>query len=465
MVPWSHVSIKGIGHYRLCCLSRQGIFKNKEGHPLRVETTDWNSIFNNDRLKVIRKNMLAGKWSEECITCETAHSSGMSPRNIYGRFMLAKVLEPEYYPSYQKAKTLTQPDGSISPDDFPPSYLDIRFGNRCNLKCVMCTPHSSNKWYDDWSVITGKQYFHEDMSKVTLAPNRKGSLKPLSKVYEWSDNFPPKLLSQIEKYIERFRFIYIAGGEPLLIKQHYKFLHKIIKKGIAGKVVIQYNSNITFVPEYALETWKHFKQIQLNTSIDGFGKINDFIRYPSQWNEIETNLTTLNNSSQNNLTLNIQPAVSLLNISHLPEFIDFVMRKNFKITGNPEGHMIMPIPVHTPHHLNCSILEESFKKKIQNSFETYKKKISEFNWQSVCGESKVSSWDKKIHQACKILDNYIKFMYQTKYTDTDLAKWRSQFIYFMDKLDQLRGTNWSEVFPELYKHTNNWRNLPPSQSI
>ena len=467
VLPWSHVSITEIGYYRLCCLSssnkNNGILKDKKGNPLHVEKANWNSVFNNDRMKSIRKNMLKGKWSEECTRCKKQYINGMPSRNIHSRWLLGTIVEPRNYPGYRKAKDLTRPDGSISLKDFPPSYMDIRFGTKCNLKCVMCNPQTSSKWYDDWSALSKKNYFYSYNKKINLRFNAKKKLKPESNTYEWNDKFLSSsnlLHTQIDKNMQQLRCIYIAGGEPLLIKSHYDFLQKLIDRKVSKKILVIYSSNITSVPSLALKLWSHFKHVHIGMSLDGFGNVNDFIRYPSQWNSVKNNLLKLDQLEEENFSLSIEPAISVLNIWHLPEFIEFVLKQNYKKIGSPILGIITPHPVYVPRYLNINILEASFKDQIKKHFEFYKKKIRLFDWNAFYGISKTWNQHKKVANACQILDDYIRCMHHSKYNEEVLIKTRSQFIYFMDKLDKLRETRWHEIFPELYKSTMSWRKFP-----
>ena len=235
VLPWSHLNITEIGYYKLCCLSSEskegGLLKDKKGNPLHVEKADWHSVFNSDKMKTIRKNMLAGKWSKDCVTCKKQFAIGMPSLNIHSRWLLGKIVESKNYPGYKKAKSLTHADGSISLKDFPPSYIDIRFGNTCNLKCIMCSPQISSKWYEDWSALSGKKYFYNDDKRINLRFNTKKKLKPESNVYEWSNDLSSSsnfLRTQIDKNITQLRCIYIAGGEPLIVKSHYNFLQLLM---------------------------------------------------------------------------------------------------------------------------------------------------------------------------------------------------------------------------------------------
>ena len=459
-LPWSHISIKARGYYRICCNSggnnkAPGILKDKNGKPFHIGEANWSHIINSNVMKSVRKDMLKGKWPDECIRCEKEYGSKMNPKNISEQSALASAIEPENYPSYSKAKKLTQSDGSISPKDFPMSYLDIRFGNLCNLKCVMCGPTDSNKWYDDHRAIWEENYFLDRGEPIKLIQGTNGKWRPDKNIFNWSDD--PHLWSQIEGNINNFRKMYIAGGEPLLIASHFDFLQKCIDRGIAEKLTIDYNSNITHIPKRAWRLWKYFKSVSIGMSLDGYGPVNDFIRYPSRWDQMEKNLEKFD-TAEGNLNLKIATAVNVFNIWHLPEFIEYIMKKNYKQIG---GHSILMRnnSVYRPYHLNVNILEDSFKEKIKNRFNNYKKKFSDFNYQSVYGESNLHSWQKKIQKACNILDNHTEYMNEIQYNNVDLKKQRRRFIHFTDKLDELRQTKWPETFPQLYESTLKWREL------
>ena len=452
-LPWSHINIKSSGIYRLCDHSNssksKGTLRDREGNPLSItEKVDWESVMNSDVMKSIRKNMLAGRWSSECARCEREHSSGMRAHNIYERSELAGLIEPENYPGYLKAKSLTQSNGSISLKDFPISFLNIRFGNLCNLRCAMCGPVDSSAWHKEYDVIWGHYG-----KKMIYERDYEGT----GNIFNWSDN--QNLWLQIKKHIKQFRKIYIVGGEPLLMKSYYKFLQWCVNNGVSEKLTIEFNSNITVIPPQAYDLWRHFKKVSIGISLDGFGEINDFIRYPSRWNHVEQNVSWLDELEEQNIVLYIITSVSVLNIWHFPEFIEYLMRKNHNHIGLWQDRIINAHPVHKPPYLNINILGEDFKEQIRIRFEEYKEKFSNYDWQSACGVSRIGCWEEKIVRVCKILDDYVRFMQQVPHQPEELIKQRSRFIYYMDKLDELRGTNWLKVFPELYESTLKWREL------
>ena len=463
VLPWSHISINGNGVYRLCCHSEtsksRGVLRDGQGKPFHIEGSDWNTIVNSDKMKSIRKNMLKGKWSEDCVRCQREHVNGMISRNIYERTSLAEIVKPENYPSYTKTKSLTHPDGSISVKDFPISFLDVRLGNLCNLKCIMCSPTDSSKWYDDYSAVWGYKHFYKSGERVNLITDSKKKLRTEKNIFDWSEN--KDLWSQIEKRMHQFRRIYIAGGEPLLIKSHYDFLKKCIKRGVSDKLVIEYSSNITHIPKHVWGIWKQFKKIIIGISLDGMGPLNDLIRYPSKWKSIKQNLLYLDKEAEGNFVLHISMTISVANIWHLPEFIEYIMQNNYKRIGPwVDLPIITPHPAHRPHYLNINILEDSFKEQISLRFKDYKEKFHNLDWEKLYGASHRYDWKEKVNSACRILDNYTENMRSIQYDKEELMQWRSNFIHFMDKLDSLRGTCWKKTLPELYEHTACWRKLP-----
>ena len=456
-LPWSHINIRSSGIYRVCCHSNtsktQGTLKDKNQKALHVLSSGLETAMNSETMKSIRKNMLQGKWSKECIRCKREFETGMNSRNLYERKVLADVVEPENYPGYIKTKQLTKKDGSISLKDFPVSYMDARFGNLCNLKCIMCGPADSNKWYEDYQQLTGKDYFYDIETKVQLSKKNK-TWKIEKNIYNWSDQADFWL--EIEKYMGSLRKLYIVGGEPFLIKNHFDFLEKCIQESVAQKMELEYNSNVTSIPQRAWSLWKHFKLVKISASLDGWGKVNDLIRYPSQWSQLKKNLDRFN-TAEGSFSISFAPSISVLNVWHLPEFIQKLMEWNFKRCDHFYSPLFTPHPVHKPQHLNINILEDSFKEQVIKNFDLYIQKISEFDWEANYGESYGYSWNTKISKVNRVLNNYKNYLYKVQLSKEELKQERNHFIYTMDKLDKIRNTNWKDTLPELYKNTLSWR--------
>lgn len=457
-LPWSHINVRSSGTYRVCCHSNtseaQGALKDKNQKTLHALSANFKEAMNSETMKSIRKNMLKGKWSKECIRCQREFETGMNSRNIYERVTLTELAEKDY-PNYLKTREKTKEDGSIALEDFPILYLDARFGNLCNLKCIMCGPADSSKWYEDYHQLTGQDYFYDSGAKIQLYKKNK-TWKTVKNIYNWSDQ--DHFWREIEKYIGGLKKLYIVGGEPFLIKNHFDFLEKCIEKSVAQKMELEYNSNVTLIPERAWALWKHFKVVKVAASLDGWGKVNDLIRYPSQWSQLKKNLD-LFNTAEGSFSISFAYSVSVLNIWHFPDFIQKLMEWNFKRCDKFYSPLFTPHPVHKPDHLNINILEDSFKEQIIKKLDLYSRKISDFDWSTHYGNSHACSWNTKIRKVNRVLESYKKYLYKVQLSKEELEKHRKYFIHSMDKLDQIRKTNWREVLPELYESTKLWRAL------
>ena len=460
--PWAGVCIQATGAYKPCCLTKD-VMRRKDGSPLHIGESDPESAMNSPSMKSIRKDMLAGRWPEECVKCENFFKSGLRPTNVFSRYKFAKDVNPENYPGYQRAKQFTESDGSVSLKQFPLFFLDVSFDNLCNLKCVTCHSGLSSSWLKEDKILFGNsRYDQRTRDAAVKSAVKSASKKPggqsggeLSK----RELFQNLILEKITKHIPDLRRVYVSGGEPLLTKAYYKFLDSCLQAGSASQISIEFNSNITRLPERVFDRMRRFKKIQINMSIDGAGAVNDFCRYPSRWDLIEKNISRFDNETQGNFMFQIHSTFHILNIWFLPEFIEYVMRKNYRRISNAFVPLFYHNPVLRPGFLNTNILPAKAKEKIKKRFETEKKKLFERDWRAECGESRLTNWEAKIKRACDIMDSQIKFMNLNMYDEKELAKHRSGFLYFMDNLDRLRGTDWRKIFPETAEAAEGWRDL------
>ena len=99
----------------------------------------------------------------------------------------------------------TSEDGTIDTSAIPNKFMDVRFGNLCNLKCRMCGPTDSNQWYDDQVKLWGDTY-KDSHGMVKLIPNEKGKHQPEVNVYDWHDS--EQYWVQMEKQIPCKKTLY-----------------------------------------------------------------------------------------------------------------------------------------------------------------------------------------------------------------------------------------------------------------
>jgi len=141
------------------------------------------------------------------------------------------------------------------------------FGNHCNLSCSMCHPLNSHKREKELSQM-GKW---ESMFTRYHNPDR---LDPLD------------IAQDIIDHAELIESIDILGGEPLIHKDHKKFIEMLIDSGKCQHFMMIYTTNCTRVKNKSplLEKiFDYFDKSRVRISVDDIGKRNEYIRHGSKY--------------------------------------------------------------------------------------------------------------------------------------------------------------------------------------
>lgn len=430
-LPWLGLNVRNNGDVRVCCNANvsenQGLVSKPDGSYYNLGKDSIQEFRNAELMKEIRVSMLKGEYHDSCIRCKREAESGMESRADWERTIWNHRLTEE------QAKEQTAADGTIETDNNPIKYMDLRFGNLCNLKCRMCGPTDSNMWYEDTVKLWGPQYT-DSGQKIKLVKNQKGKHQPDVDIYSWYDN--QLFWKDLEAEIPVVERLYIVGGEPLMIDQHYEFLQKCVDSGRAHEILIEYNTNITNIPERAWEIWKHFYRVQIGMSVDAVGPINDYIRNPSKWRKIEENMRKLDNA-EGDFKIWWAATIQAYNLIHLPETMMWKIKQNFKRINVEVAHksVISPHPLHNPKFLNIKIFPKESKEWITEYFESWKK----------TAEIEIQDKLNRKH-FCKILDTYNKYMWSEDYSD-QLEK----FWHYTNTLDASRKENLKDVSPKTWE--------------
>ena len=421
-----HASIYNNGDYRVCCQCHlakdNGVIRKPDNSIYNCRTSPVEETRNASLPKNIRAAMLAGKRHSDCLCCWQEEDAGITSR---------RQVEVERWKeqlSFTDAIKITQANGHL---DEPPAlqYWDIRFGNKCNLKCRMCWPGDSQLWYQDILALGQTWFYSNDMNlQVKGDARRKASIE--DDPFNWhEENF---FWQEIDKQSKDIQRIYIAGGEPLIIQRHYRFLNDLIENDFAKNIELEYATNITVLPQEVLSIWRNFKSVTLALSIDGVEHTNSYIRYPSVWAHIEKNVDRLLNASEN-IHLYINATVGVLNIYNLPELIDWVFSKKGKRSIDLVAHILCE-----PSYLSCQILPTEIKRQITERIEG---KIDEL-------ELRFQSQPRLQHslqntQTC--LQGILTYM-----NSADESQRLPDFFKRTSELDKIRSTSFASELPELF---------------
>lgn len=437
-LPWNHLSTRANGDLRVCCHGSfgpdQGILLKPTGEAYNLARDGLFDARNAEGLREVRRAMLQGERHPVCKRCWDEEDAGMKSRRMAENAVWSGFTAP-------LAASLTAEDGSVS-ETFKPGFYDLRFGNLCNLKCRMCGPEDSSLWYDDHAALTSEEHFDDAGTIIPLIRNQKGRLVEPTGRYDWAQR--PAFWDEMEANLEHVEYIFMVGGEPLLIQQHYDFLERCVERGRAEYITLEFITNMTNIHKRAVDLWPHFKQVKIGCSVDGVGPVNDYIRHPSRWSAVERNLTRLD-ALGGNVKPSIMPSIGALNIYYLDEFIKWKLQRDFQTIDPARGREIMhPHPIHGPKVWNAKILPPEAKEAVAEKLARLIPWVEDFTEGSENSEAIQKS-------ARKIVAAYTKYMTAEDWTHLLPEFWRRTSI-----LDGIRGESIEHSLPELYaliKHT------------
>lgn len=408
-LPWIHLATRPNGDVRVCCTAnasgagsdddKEAGLIRQEGKVVNLVTHTVEQVWNSDSMKSIRLQMLNGEVPSSCTKCFEEESKGITSKRQWETIQWNKRLD------IQSIVDQTADDGSL-PVNIP--YFDLRLGNMCQLKCVMCSPHDSSSWIKDWKL----QY-----PKYKTIELKQDQGWDRSYDYTWYQK--GSFLETMKSQSHQIKELYFAGGEPLLIPEHYKILRFMVESGSAKTCVLRYNSNGLELPEELFELWNEFKEVRFNFSIDAVGDKNHYIRYPSEWKTVVQNLHRLDNTPDH-IHVNIACAVQLLNILYLPELAEWKINQKFKkIHSHPMANG--PIGTHLvylPSYLNIRVLPKHLKDLAAQRIKDY---TNNPRWLGFVDYMMAEDWSHKL----------------------------SSTIEYLEICDQTRGLDFRKVFTEL----------------
>ena len=241
MLPWMHVATTPKGMIKPCCrfdLSADFLNDKQVKHKEQSLTDSRRSEY----FVELRRRMLAGEKVAGCWKCYKEEDKGVKS--------MRWSMNDTYF--------------NDIPDEQPEKlkYIELGIGRYCNLACRTCNAHLSTTWSADENILAEHGYTDRKVSNNAV-----------------------ESFSYSKEDFEDVEMIKFVGGEPMLNPQFLEILDLIENK---KTVILEIYTNCSWIPKQKiLKKLREFKQIKLFLSIDGLGKVNDYIRYPSEWATVE----------------------------------------------------------------------------------------------------------------------------------------------------------------------------------
>ena len=385
LLPWTQLYVFSDGSLRPCC--------DWSGPPLGdLRSSEIDELWNSPGLKVLRADMMRGRPVAGCWRCyENERSGFLSPRqgNNIG---LSR---------HQGRQRLTAPDGTLPQSSV--LSLDLRLSNACNLRCRTCDPIQSSAWAAD-----------------ARALGLPAGGRPIQKSYDDWDSFWRQLRPVLEGGIEVINF---AGGEPLVMEEHYRILDFLIARGLTD-VRLAYNTNFStlrFQGQDVIDRWLCFRKVDVAASLDGSGRRGEYLRKGLRWDAVVANREEMLRRCPG-VSFSILATLSIFNALHLPDF-----HREWVEKGYLERNALVFCMLVTPAIYRMQVLPAALKERVLESYQRHRESFLDADGPAARGFAAAAS----------LIEGQ------------DLSELLPGFVAMTRSLDRLRGEDCREVFPEL----------------
>lgn len=284
MIPFMHTYGTAAGNIVPCCEAQDRLL-NTPGESLE-------ETWNNDNYKELRRAVANNERPSRCYVCWHNEDSGIVSNR-----------QQWFDDDWEDFKDLIDVNDDYSVNN-PPLWLELKVSNFCNIKCIMCSTHSSYKRVQDLDII--EEYMGTGHHETRL-------LRP-TELFDSIDDW------DIWEHVKVLQF---TGGEPIINQEHYDLLDSI-PQHLRHKIKLRYATNISHLSykKYDLiDIWSQFRHINIKVSMDGIGDVYNYIREGGDWDTVEANMSILNDID--NIDMAVGITVQAHNIFQMPEFYDY----------------------------------------------------------------------------------------------------------------------------------------------
>jgi len=381
--PWVHLHAYPTGEAYPCCHSEM---KYPVGN---CRTNTLSEIWQDRPMQKLRSDMLSETPNAACGRCYEQEQSG---------FFSGRKSANKHHGHHIK---------KLEQNPFEMTYWDIRFSNLCNLKCRSCGHIFSSQWYQDQAKLAG------------------GDWKDRNRVLNYAGRTETDMWEQLLPHIDYVEQIYFAGGEPLLMEEHYRILDELVRRE-RFDVRLIYNTNFTNTDlkgKSVFEYWKLFKSVAVGASLDGSNQYAEYIRKGTNWKQVEQNRIEMLQVCPK-VDFYISPTLSIMNAWHLPDFHREWVERGFIQPQDLNVNILQD-----PTHYRIDIAPTKYKQRLRIKYEEH------LDW--------LRSRDP-LNRASTGFESAVNFMMSTDNTHLIDTFWRKT-----NELDSIRSEKLLDVIPEL----------------
>ena len=310
-MPWSGMMYNFNGEVKNCIRSA-GKLGNIKEQPIQQILVDNNQPRQNH---IVNQQPVA-----TCHTCYDLEGSNKGFNIISDRVFYIRELKHT-------------PTSLYTPGNFNLQAIDVRWTNLCNFACVYCGPMFSSKWASELKV-------------VQHGPTT-----------EQIDQFK----QYVFEHAAQLKHVYLAGGEPLLMKENLELL--MLLKKVNPSVNLRINTNLSKVDTRVFDLVCGFENVHWTVSVETVEQEFEYIRYGSSWTDFQENLTTIK-MLDHKISFNMLHF--LLNYQSIFGCVDYLKTLGFHNNSFIIGALLDPEYLnvrHLPDHV-LHLLKHTLEQKI-----------------------------------------------------------------------------------------------------
>jgi organic radical activating enzyme len=382
--PWIHLHAYPTGEAYPCCHAEMGV-----GQVGNCRTNTLAEIWQDQPMQQLRADMLSETLNPACGRCYEQEQSG---------FFSGRKSANKHHGHHVK---------KLDSNPFEMTYWDIRFSNLCNLSCRSCGHIFSSSWYQDQVKLAGPEW------------------KLNNTVLNYAGRTETDMWSQLEPHLDYVEQIYFAGGEPLLMAEHYNILEELLRRGRTDVRLI-YNTNFTHTDlkgRSVFEYWRQFASVAVGASLDDMGARGEYIRKGTDWGVVQQNRRDMLKICPD-VDFYISPTLSILNAHHLPDFHRAWVEQSLIRAQDLNVNILQD-----PAHYRVDIAPSEYKAELESKWRNH------IDWLKP---------QDHLGRATQGFESAIAFMNATDNTHMIDTFWRKTH-----ELDAIRKESCLDVIPEL----------------
>lgn len=406
--PWTDVRINSDGRMNFCH------YANKDMIPINenIENVTVDQYFNGSgSVSQARQNLCDGKELERCLHCyqdESVTDIGFRQR----RNQQAAIFPDADFDQSLKESTIYK---EISKPRQHPRFYHVSFSNVCNMACVMCDASNSTMLATDWA--------------------KAGIISSVPVRQDWTNGpawagFLTHLLNNPE-----IMCLHVMGGEPMYHKKFKELIHFLVDNNHTNFHFTVVTNGSIYDAEL-VEMLTKFKSVQIEISIESFDSSNDYIRWPSDTNNIRQNILKYLQHRTDTIDIVLRTVPQLLSLMHYDNVLSFALDNDVVIDSNI---------LYRPDYFQPTLLPVDIKNIIRQRLQPY----AELDTEKDAVKNINIRNRGRLKQAIAANANLVLGLLNRSVDN--IPEKRQALVDYLQRMDRVRKIDARDYVPELHK--------------